>query len=126
VSVGDGISGLGPTRYRWVPEVHQVVRDVLRLEPAATANTYVCHPWCGWGKLSVDFWGPGGRGDPIRRDVALRSLDFVFNLPGKPFLRHYIFEHDLWTSFGGHSTWFKDDHYGDLRHLHLTYWPVDG
>jgi hypothetical protein len=42
--------------------------------------------------------------------------------PGPPIIRHTILEHDLWTSFGGFSTWTADDHSGALRHLHVTYW----
>jgi hypothetical protein len=44
------------------------------------------------------------------------------NLPGEPHLRHTIWRHQLWTSWGGYSYWARDDHAGDLRHLHVTYW----
>jgi hypothetical protein len=113
---------LGPTRYHWVPEVRQVVHKVLSRYPTITANTYVCHPWCGWGRFSVDLWGKGGRGYAIDPKLAELSLDFLFTLPGRPFIRHWIYEHTLWTSFGGYSTWSADDHSGNLRHVHVTYW----
>jgi hypothetical protein len=124
VTVGDGLSGLGETRHKWTPEVRREVQAVLNRFSAITANTYICHPWCGWGKVSVDLWGPGGRGHAIDRHLGLAALQFLFNRPGAPFLRHTIFEHELWTSFGGKSYWARDDHSGVLRHVHLTYWPT--
>jgi hypothetical protein len=71
----------------------------------------------------VDVWGIGGRGDAIPYATGRSVHAFAFNLPGKPFLRHTIFEHQLWTSFGGYSYWAANDHSGWLRHVHLTYWP---
>lgn len=124
MTVGDGVSGLGATRHRWTPEVRREVQFILSRFPTLTANTYVCHPWCGWGKVSVDFWGPGGRGDAAPADLLRTSRRLLMNRPGQPFIRHTILEHDLWTSFGGHSFWSRDDHSGNLRHLHVTYWPV--
>jgi hypothetical protein len=124
VTVGDGISGLGKTRYKWAPEVERVVHRALIRIPSITANTYVCHPWCGWGRWSVDFWGALGRGHAIRQADAEDTLQYLFNLPGHPFIRHYIFEHSLWTSFGGESYWTPNDHSGELKHLHITYWPT--
>lgn len=120
--IGDGHSGLGATRHHWVPAVRSQVQLVLSAFPLLTANTYVCHPWCGWGRFSVDFWGPGGRGDAAPRDLLLRSRRLLMVQPGSPFIRHTILEHTLWTSFGGFSTWRADDHSGVLRHLHVTYW----
>lgn len=72
--------------------------------------------------MSVDYWGPGGRGDPIGRELGWDLLDFLMDLPGRPFLRHTIYQHQLWTSWGGISTWTRDDHSGALRHVHSTYW----
>lgn len=122
MSIGDGLSGLGPTRHKWVPEVSDVVHRTLNHVPNITANTYLCHPWCGWGRWSVDFWGPGGRGDPIPDHKADAARHFLLNLNGPPFVRHWIYQHTLWTSFGGYSAWTRDDHSGKLRHFHVTYW----
>lgn len=122
MTVGDGHSGLGATRHHWVPPVRANVQAVLRTFSGVTANTYICHPWCGWGRWSVDFWGPGGRGDPISDELSRASLNLLWRLPGPPFIRHYIYRHDLWTSWGGHSLWRADDHSGNLQHLHVTYW----
>lgn len=121
MSVGDGISGLGATRFRWAAPVSAVVQQVRVNFPRARANTYVCHPWCSWGKWSVDFWDEGGRGDPIPHDLGLEIRSFLMNLQGRPLIRHTIFEDQLWTRWGGYSVWRRDDHSGKLRHLHVTY-----
>jgi hypothetical protein len=113
---------LGPTRWRWRPSVRRVVRHIESNYSGAACNTYVCHPWCGWGRVSVDVWGPGGRGDPIAYDLGWKILADVFNDPSNPPLRHTIYVHQLWTSFGGYSWWAKEDHSGRLRHVHLTFW----
>lgn len=123
MTVGDGVSGLGATRYHWTPEVSRVVSATLNEFPRLSANTYVCHPWCGWGALSVDFWGPGGRGDAAPHDLSLTARRFLMNLSWGPSIRHTILGHQLWTSWGGYSRWTRDDHSGRLRHLHVTYWP---
>jgi hypothetical protein len=122
MSVGDGISGLGATRHKWVPAVRHQVQLVLNSFPQLTANTYVCHPWCGWGRWSVDFWGAAGRGDAAPLHLLRASRQLLLTQPGPPLIRHTILEHDLWTSFGGWSRWVPDDHSGELRHLHVTFW----
>lgn len=114
--------GSGATTYRWTPEVAQVVQRIARKFPRAEPNSYVCHPWCGWSRFSVDWWGPAGRGDPIREDLGWDLLHFARRLKAGPNLRHTIYQHELWTSWGGISTWTRDDHSGALRHVHLTFW----
>lgn len=121
MTVGDGVSGLGATRYHWSPEVSSVVHRCLNEFPRLTANTYVCHPWCGWGSYSVDFWGPGGRGDAAPRDTLAQARRFLMAQNAPPRIRHTILEHELWTRWGGYSRWARDDHSGRLRHLHVTY-----
>jgi hypothetical protein len=113
---------LGPTRYNWTDPVRRNVTAVLARWPHVTANTYVAHPWPGWGPYSVDFWGPGGRGDAIARQTGYEIRDFLMQLPHGPAIRHTIYRHQLWTSFGGYSYWSAPDHSGQLRHLHVTYW----
>jgi hypothetical protein len=115
-------AGLGATHYRWRADVARTVQQVHRRFSPISANTYVAHPWPGWSHVSVDYWGPGGRGDPIREDIGREIREFLFDLPGAPMIRHTIFQHQLWTSYGGVSYWRPDDHSGALRHLHVTYW----
>jgi hypothetical protein len=113
---------LGATHHNWRPDVHTIVRRILAENPSISANTYTDHPWPGWDEVSVDFWGPGGRGDPIDRAAGLRVRRTLMELPGEPYIRHTIWMHQLWTSFGGWSWWEPNDHSGRLRHLHVTYW----
>jgi hypothetical protein len=120
----DSTWGTGATRYHWDPDVRAVVQRALKRFPRASANTYVCHPYCGWGQRSVDFWGPGGRGDPIGEHTGELLLDFLFTLEGRPNIRHWIYRHRWWTSWGGYGVWSRNDHIGNLRHVHLTYHPV--
>lgn len=120
--MGPATGGLGATRWKWRKDVREVVAFLSAQYPQAKANTYLGHPWPGWGRVSVDFWGPGGRGDPIRYDIGAALLKSAFALPWGPELRHTIYVHKLWTSFGGTSWWASDDHSGNLRHVHLTYW----
>jgi hypothetical protein len=115
--------GTGATRYHWTPQVSANVQRVLTRYPRVTANTYVCHPWCGWADVSVDFWGNGGRGDPLPTELGENIRHFLMNLRGLPNIRHTILNHQLWTSWGGYTVWSRDDHTGGLRHLHVTYWP---
>lgn len=114
--------GTGATTHNWTPAISTTVQSVLTRWPGVTANSYVCHPWCGWSRYSVDFWGRGGRGDPIGHDTAMEIWHFLFNLNRGPSIRHAIHRHWLWTDWGGYSTWTRDDHSGRLQHLHVTYW----
>jgi hypothetical protein len=114
--------GSGATRYNFRPDVSAIVQQVKRTFPGVSANTYVCHPWCGWADQSVDFWGPGGRGDPLLGQRAYRLRSFLMNLQGLPLIRHTILDHQIWTSWGGYGVWTANDHTGELRHLHVTYY----
>lgn len=124
MAIGDGHSGEGATLYEWDSDVQRVVQRLLTRFSGITVNTYVCHPYCGWERRSLDVWGPAGRGDPLPRDLSRRSLHFLLNLPGKPLIRHYILEHTLWVRGVGDLEWKANDHSGALRHLHVTYLPV--
>jgi hypothetical protein len=115
--------GSGATRFNYTPEIHRIVHKVRAIWPQVVPNTYVCHPWCGWSRYSVDFWGSEGRGDALARHLGPKIRSYLMQLPGEPLIRHTIWEHQLWTSWGGKSYWARDDHSGGLRHLHVTYWP---
>jgi hypothetical protein len=114
---------LGRTHHRWRPEVRAVVDQLHRRFPQVECNTYIDHPWPGWDGLSVDVWGEGGRGDPLQGDVGWRIVRYLMRLPGKPLIRHIIYEHSLWRDISGWSYWAPEDHSGALKHVHITYLP---
>lgn len=113
---------LGPTHWRVRSDIRRLADRVIAQE-GGTWNTYEGHPWVGWDRYSVDFWGPGGRGDPLGINVGYRILRAVHAARLRTALRHTIYLHELWTDFGGTSTWESDDHSGKLRHVHATWYP---
>lgn len=113
---------LGPTHWNWRPDVGDIAWRLARQHHGVSPNTYVGHPWPGWDGRSIDFWGPGGRGDALTVATAHQLRRAIHTMQGGPALRHTILGHRLWTSFGGWSFWEPEDHRGRLRHLHVTYW----
>jgi len=122
--IGDGHSGLGRTLYTWDRDVERVVHRIRRRYPQTSVNTYECHPFCGWEHRSLDVWGSAGRGDALPPLLSQRVLDFLFEMPGDPQIRHWILGHRLWVDGRGYLPWPADDHTGRLRHVHVTYHPV--
>jgi hypothetical protein len=116
--------GLGATHYRLAPPVRRVVEQAIARHPGLTWNSYTGHPWPGWGAWSVDFWGPGGRGDPADYKTLWDCRNYLMRIAGRPMIRHTILRHQLWTSWGGETYWKSDDHSGRLQHLHVTYWKL--
>lgn len=113
---------LGPTHWRWRPDVAEEAAAIKRRFPSTRCNTYEGHPWPGWDGRSIDVWFTGGRGDALPYDLAQQVRRYVVGRPGAPWIRHWILEHQLWTSFGGYSYWAPNDHNGWLRHYHVTFW----
>lgn len=113
---------LGATHFRWRSDVLEVVRLIKGRWPSVFVNTYTDHPWPGWDGQSLDVWGGGGRGAPLPIHVGNAIVQTLFELPGDPMIRHFIWRHTLWTSWGGFSRWHANDHAGAERHVHVTYW----
>lgn len=124
MTVGDGHSGIGRTLYEWDPDVERVVQRIKRRFSAVSVNTYTCHPFCGWERRSLDVWAKEGRGHPLPSLLSTKVLDFLWNMPGEPLIRHYILENTLWVRDRGYLPWPAMDHSGNLRHVHVTYAPV--
>lgn len=125
-----------PTRYFWHDDVKEKVVDRIFRQfgiERITINTYVDHPE-GWAarlgydtpRRSLDVWGPGGRGDPINRNLGDRIVRFVFNLPGAPYINWCIWEGRIWVISRG--TWIPWDDDGTGMHFdhpHFTYMRED-
>lgn len=99
--------GFGPTMYTVIPEMLEIAEAVANMF-ATPWNTYENHPpgyeQPYYRERSVDWWGPGGRGDPIG---------------------------EIWTSvaaeasrlLGGNLDWMltpENDPAGHWDHVHVT------
>lgn len=123
---------LGATNFSWDRDVSITLQRLLSELPPCSANTYRHHPRLlyrlfpnvRWSRRSVDLWAVGGRGSPLEVPTGVLAVNFLLGLSEPPLPRHIIWRHALWTSWGGWSEWRKDDHSGDLRHLHVTFWPT--
>ena len=111
---------LGATHWNFRADVRRKA-DALAANRDVTYNTYVDHPFPGWDRRSVDFWGPGGRGDPIARIDGRGIWTQLMRHRGEWGVRHIIFERRWWTNWAGELEWESDDHSGDLRHVHVTF-----
>jgi len=86
-----------PTRYDWREDIEELIRLIYRQfagPDEQEMNTYVNHPpnengrsiWLGFDtqRLSLDVWGPSGRGDPLPLERHRDIYRFLFNLDGAP------------------------------------------
>lgn len=108
--------------YRLDPDVERVADEVRARWPGLDVYTYVGHPWPGWDGRSIDINYRRWPNWAIDATLGWEVLNFLRRLPGFPYIRHHIYEHQLWTSFGGYSWWGPNDHAGAMRHVHVTYW----
>lgn len=106
----------------WRPDVERVVDYVEERWPQVECVTYIDHPWPGWDGQSFDVWDDAETWEPANRELLGKIRTNLMRLGWGPGIRHTILGHTLWTSFGGYSRWVPDDHSGDVRHLHVTYW----
>jgi hypothetical protein len=137
-----------PTRYDWREDIEELIRLIYRRfggPDEQEMNTYVNHPpnpdengqsiWLGFETqhLSLDVWGPRGRGDLLPLERHRNIYRFLFNLDGAP---------DWWWAISLGAMWqrnrdvnlipqweghIKDPPPGPLdsdskheRHIHLT------
>jgi len=114
--------GLGATHYNWRPDIADFVAYIESQWPTA-ANTYWDHP-TGFGRdaTSVDFWNPGGRGDPIDFWVGQAIWDYVFFGDFPPYIEWVIWQGWMWTYWDG-SVWYCDIDPWDCHfdHVHFTF-----
>ena len=103
-----------PTRYNWGDreDIEELIRLIYRRfggPEEQQMNTYVKHPpndeenglsiWFGFQtqRLSLDVWGPGGRGDPLPPEQHRKIYKFLFNLNGAPDWWWAISRGDMWV-----------------------------
>jgi hypothetical protein len=135
-----------PTRYKWRADIEELIRLIYRRfggPDEQEMNTYVNHPPNKNGEsifigfetqhLSLDVWGPRGRGDPLPPERHRDIYRFLFNLEGAPDWWWAISLGEMWQrnrdvnlipQWEGH---IKDPEPGPPdsdpdheRHMHLT------
>ena len=126
-----------PTRYEWEPHVARLVRKLyweMGGPDEIHVNTYFDHPpddhpreWpVGFfDRLSLDVWGPGGRGDPVGHAKGERAFNLIWNDRGRPYVDWIVWERILLdreagfvpTPYGRNPFEWHEDH------LHLTAKP---
>ena len=90
-----------PTRYDWREDIEELIRLIYRRfggPDEQEMNTYVNHPpnkngrsiWLGFDTqhLSLDVWGPRGRGDALPLERHRNIFNFLFNLDGEMWVRN--------------------------------------
>jgi hypothetical protein len=101
-----------PTRYGWREDIEELIRLIYRRfggPDKQEMNTYVNHPpnangrsiWLGFNtqRLSLDVWGPNGRGDSLPPDRHRDIYRFLFNLDGAP---------DWWWAISRGAMWQRN------------------
>jgi len=85
-------------------------------------NTYSDHPpGMALDHVSVDFWGPAGRGDHLNGRKIRRMARRCLRMSERPAIRWMIAERRIWTPDVG---WRRHDYRPswDAGHLHITFW----
>lgn len=133
---------LGAEHRNWRSDVLALV-EYIESWANTSANSYFNHP-SNWPDLSpwpldyvaVDFWGPGGRGDPIDYNEGNRIISYIWNDPNPPMVRYYIWQREMygvlleWIGTGQY--WYEPygvlddtDDFHDI-HVHVTFWDQGG
>lgn len=110
-----------PTRYFWRADIAELVRACYRLfggPKRLHISTYEEHPpnpdagdrglWLGvlTERLSLDGWGPGGRGDPMPAGLHDELFAFLFNYEHGP---------DLWWGITKGDMWVRNRRFGEVQ-----------
>jgi hypothetical protein len=103
-----------PTRYDWREDIEELIRLIYRRfggPDQQEMNTYVNHPpnpdkngrsiWLGFDtqSLSLDVWGPTGRGEALPLERHRDIYKFLFNLDGAP---------DWWWATSRGEMWVRN------------------
>lgn len=114
-----------PTHYDWRADAKAVAREIVE-KFDVSVNTYFKHP-PDYGRkfefVSLDVWGPKGRGDPLDPAEGQRVWNYLWNRRGIGW-SWGIYKGRSWGRIKG---WDKapsgppDSDPGHYRHLHITY-----
>lgn len=111
----------GVTHYRVRPDVARVANQVAA-RYGCTWNTYEDHPpGYDLDAVSVDFWGPKGRGDFLGPRKRRRISRYIRNRSGGPRWRWVINSTKGYLPGGGRFT-PKGGAEWNAGHVHVTYW----
>lgn len=110
----------GPTSWAVREDVRAVANHVAS-RFGCTWNTYLDHPpGLHLDSVSVDFWGPGGRGDKLPADARRRIARYLRNRTAAPNWR--------WIINGSHGQYPNGDRFTppggaawNAGHVHVTY-----
>jgi uncharacterized protein (DUF3084 family) len=109
----------GATMYQWAPGLEEKYwRPIANTVSGSTYNNYYGHPdgWEEREQYSADFWGPGGRGDPIGVPMGDAVLSAGLRIIGDA-LSYWIWNNR--DSMGGNAV-ALDPH---TDHVHFTAMP---
>jgi len=110
----------GATSWAVRPDVRAVAQTVSR-KFGCSWNTYIDHPpGLGLDAVSVDFWGPGGRGDNLPPEKRRQIANYLKERTGFPRWR--------WIINGNHGQYADGTRFtppgGPLwnrGHVHITF-----
>lgn len=116
---------LGRTHWDVRPHVATAARRVLRVADGSW-NTYVDHglPPAKGEAYTVDYWGPGGRGDPLREASGDAMCSWILGQHQVTPLRIVIWWSWIWLpGVGWHRySGFQGSHGpGPDAHIHAGY-----
>lgn len=114
-----------PTHYDWRPDVEEVARELVE-KFNVSVNTYFKHPPTYGRKfefVSLDVYGPEGRGDPLDPAVGREVWKYLWNRPGI----HWAWGIYMGRSWGSVKGWGpappgpEDSDPEHNHHIHITY-----
>jgi hypothetical protein len=116
--------GLGPTTYDLVDSVREKA-NAIASATGTKWNTYVGHGRLGGStqQYTADFWGPGGRGDPLSKEQGYRTASLALEkYNSNPPILYMIRQGEYWRNGAWSGNTFGDPHYD---HTHIS-WDSPG
>lgn len=114
-----------PTHYSWEPSVEEVARELVE-KFDVSVNTYHLHPpgtKVNWEHVSLDVWGPKGRGHKLDPREGRKVWSYLWNRPGIRWAWG-IYEGKMWVRGRGWESSPPGPSDSDAEHnwhIHLSY-----